>query len=175
MFRTLDQEIGASLTVHVDGRPVAAATDESVAAVLVRQAALWSRTTPVSDARGADYCMVGVCFDCLAVVDGVSSIQTCLLFIPRDETIACRCEELRVAAIRERVHAGRPGPKQVKAFTRAGMGPCQGRRCGYTVAHILAAPAGRNVPDVELYQVHPPLKPVTLVELAALDTMDALS
>jgi len=78
MFRTLDQETGGSLTVYVDGRPVAAATDESVAAVLLRQKAPWSRTTPVSGARRAPYCMMGVCFDCLAVVDGVSSVQTCL-------------------------------------------------------------------------------------------------
>lgn len=78
MFRTLDQETETSLTVHVDGRPVAAAADESVAAVLLRQASLWSRTTPVSGARRAPYCMMGVCFDCLAVVDGVSSVQTCL-------------------------------------------------------------------------------------------------
>lgn len=78
MFRTLDQQTGDTLTVHVDGRPIAAAADESVAAVLLRQAALWSRTTPVSGARRAPYCMMGVCFDCLAVVDGVSSVQTCL-------------------------------------------------------------------------------------------------
>ncbi len=97
------------------------------------------------------------------------------VFIPPDQTIACRCEEVRVAAIREQVGASRPGPNQVKAFTRAGMGPCQGRQCGYTVAHILAAAEGRSVPDVGLYRVRPPLKPVTLGELAALDTMDALS
>lgn len=78
MFRKLDQEIGGSLTVYVDGHPVAADADESVAAVLLRQAPLWSRTTPVSGVRRAPYCMMGVCFDCLAVVDGVSSVQTCL-------------------------------------------------------------------------------------------------
>lgn len=81
MFRTLDREIAGTLTVHIDGRPVAAAADESVAAVLLRQAALWSRTTPVSGARRAPYCMMGVCFDCLAVVDGVSSVQTCLTIV----------------------------------------------------------------------------------------------
>lgn len=97
------------------------------------------------------------------------------VFVPRDETIACRCEEVRVAAIREQADAGRPGPNQVKAFTRAGMGPCQGRQCSYTVAHVLAAAEGRSVPDVGLYRVRPPLKPVTLGELAALDAVDALS
>lgn len=78
MFRMLDQETGETLTVHVDGRPVAAIADESVAAVLLRQAAPWCRTTPVSGALRAPYCMMGVCFDCLAVVDGVPSVQTCL-------------------------------------------------------------------------------------------------
>lgn len=97
------------------------------------------------------------------------------VFIPADRTIACRCEEVRVAAIRQQVDTGRPGPNQVKAFTRAGMGPCQGRQCVYTVAHILAVAEGRSVPDVGLYRVRPPLKPVTLGELAALDTMDGVS
>lgn len=67
MFRTLDLETGDTLTVHVDGRPVAAVADESVAAVLLRQVAPWSRTTPVSGARRAPYCMMGVCFDCLEI------------------------------------------------------------------------------------------------------------
>ena len=96
------------------------------------------------------------------------------VFVPADETIACRCEEVSVASVRGQVSAGRrPGPNQVKACTRAGMGPCQGRQCNYTVAHVLAAAEGRKVPDVGLYRVRPPLKPITLGELAALDTTDA--
>ena len=55
------------------------------------------------------------------------------------------------------------------------MGPCQGRQCNYTVTHVLAAVECRTMPDVGLYRVRPPLKPVTLSELAALDTTDAES
>jgi len=97
------------------------------------------------------------------------------VFVPPDETVACRCEEVTVASIREQAAAGRPGPNQVKAFTRAGMGPCQGRQCGYTIAHVLADAEGREVPDVGLYRVRPPLKPLTLGELAALDSADVTS
>ena len=97
------------------------------------------------------------------------------VFVPADETVACRCEEVSVASIRARVAASRPGPNQVKAFSRAGMGPCQGRQCNYTIAHVLAAAEGRTVQDVGLYRVRPPLKPITLGELAALDTVDAAS
>ncbi len=91
------------------------------------------------------------------------------VFVPPDQTIACRCEEVRVSSIKEQAASNRPGPNQVKAFTRAGMGPCQGRQCNYTVAHVLAAAEGRQVPDVGLYRVRPPIKPVTMGELAALD------
>lgn len=95
------------------------------------------------------------------------------VFAPADHTVACRCEEVSVASIWALAATGRPGPNQVKAFTRAGMGPCQGRQCNYTVAHVLATAEGRAVPDVGLYRVRPPLKPLTLSELAALDIADA--
>jgi hypothetical protein len=49
------------------------------------------------------------------------------------------------------------------------MGPCQGRQCGYTVAHLLAAAQQRPVEEVGLFRIRPPLKPVTLGELASLD------
>ncbi len=78
MFRKLHDLQGEALTVHIDGAPVAAETNESIAAVLLRQTPVWSRSTPVSDVRRAPYCMMGVCFDCLATVDGVASVQTCL-------------------------------------------------------------------------------------------------
>ncbi|HWK47750.1 MAG TPA: (2Fe-2S)-binding protein [Stellaceae bacterium] len=78
MFRKLHDPRGEALTVTIDGVPVAAEANESVAAVLLRQTPVWLRTTPVSDALRGPYCMMGVCFDCLATVDGVASVQTCL-------------------------------------------------------------------------------------------------
>jgi len=91
------------------------------------------------------------------------------VFAPADETLVCRCEEVTAGDIRARAVQGRPGPNQLKAFTRAGMGPCQGRQCGYTMAHIVAAAQGRPVAEVGFYRIRPPLKPVTLGELASLD------
>jgi len=91
------------------------------------------------------------------------------VFAPVDETIVCRCEEITAGDIRARAAIGRPGPNQLKAFTRAGMGPCQGRQCGYTVMHLLAAAQKRPIEEVGFYRVRPPLKPVTLGELASLD------
>ncbi|MFT4063493.1 FAD-dependent oxidoreductase [Paraburkholderia sp.] len=92
------------------------------------------------------------------------------LFEPADDTVVCRCEELTAGQIRAAARIGEPGPNQIKAFTRAGMGPCQGRQCGYTVAHILAAAHGKPVEEIGFYRIRPPLKPLTLGELASLDT-----
>jgi hypothetical protein len=78
MFRKLHEPLAGAITIYIDGAPVAAEPGESVAAVLLRQKEAWSRTTPVTQSRRAPYCLMGVCFDCLAKVDGVASVQTCL-------------------------------------------------------------------------------------------------
>lgn len=78
MFRKLHDPERGVLTIEIDGVPATAEPGESVAAVLLRQPEAWSRLTPVTRSRRAPYCMMGVCFDCLAQVDGVASVQTCL-------------------------------------------------------------------------------------------------
>ena len=78
MFKKL-HELKDEITVHLDGVPVVAEAGESVAAFLLRQPQAWSRTTPISGAVRGPYCMMGVCFDCLAKTDGNSSVQTCLV------------------------------------------------------------------------------------------------
>jgi len=83
-----------------------------------------------------------------------------------DAVIVCRCEEVSAGQIRKYVEVGCQGPNQTKAFGRCGMGPCQGRLCGLTVTELIAQ--GRGVPPQEVgyYRIRPPLKPITLGELA---------
>ena len=52
------------------------------------------------------------------------------------------------------------------------MGPCQGRYCGLTVTELLAAENGRSQDDTGYYRIRPPLKPVTLGELAAMTDLE---
>jgi NADPH-dependent 2,4-dienoyl-CoA reductase/sulfur reductase-like enzyme len=100
-------------------------------------------------------------------LDGLYAPRSQVL-TPADETIVCRCEEVTARELRARA-VGRPGLNQIKAFTRAGMGPCQGRQCGYTVMHLVAEVQKRPVSEIGFYRIRPPLKPVTLGELASLD------
>jgi hypothetical protein len=46
------------------------------------------RTTPVSGAPRAPYCMMGVCFDCLVTVDGVGNRQGCLVRVAEGMRVA---------------------------------------------------------------------------------------
>lgn len=79
MFHRLPDAAPDTVSVVIDGEPATAQAGESVAAVLLRQREAWSRLTPVSESRRAPYCMMGVCFECLAEVDGTASTQTCLV------------------------------------------------------------------------------------------------
>lgn len=67
-----------TLTVQVSGVEVPAWEGETVASVMLRAPSV-QRRTPVNHSPRAPYCQMGVCFDCLVVVDGVSSVQGCLV------------------------------------------------------------------------------------------------
>ena len=88
--------------------------------------------------------------------------------VPADEVIACRCEEVSAGELRRSVALGCTGPSQTKAFSRCGMGPCQGRLCGLTVTEVIAQARGVSPAEVGHYRIRPPIKPITLDELAAL-------
>jgi NADPH-dependent 2,4-dienoyl-CoA reductase/sulfur reductase-like enzyme len=85
-----------------------------------------------------------------------------------DEVIACRCEEVSVGRIRQAARLGAQGPNQLKAFTRCGMGPCQGRICGPVVAAVIAEVLGKSIAEVGTYRPRAPFKPITVGTLADL-------
>lgn len=83
-----------------------------------------------------------------------------------DSVIVCRCEEVTAGEIRRAVRLGAPGPNQVKAFVRCGMGPCQGRICGSLVAAVIAAARGVPIAEVGTLRPRAPYKPITVGALA---------
>ncbi|MBL8835673.1 MAG: (2Fe-2S)-binding protein [Alphaproteobacteria bacterium] len=69
------------LTITVDGQPVGAREGDSVAAALLAAGVVAMRSTPVSQSKRGPYCMMGVCFDCLMIIDGVPSRQACMVSV----------------------------------------------------------------------------------------------
>lgn len=88
MFKRLPE--APDLTVHltVDGRAIEACSSDNVAAALLAAGIDVCRTTPVSGAPRAPYCMMGVCFDCLITVNGVGNRQGCLVRVAEGMALA---------------------------------------------------------------------------------------
>jgi NADPH-dependent 2,4-dienoyl-CoA reductase/sulfur reductase-like enzyme len=85
----------------------------------------------------------------------------------QDSVLVCRCEEVTAGQIRQYTEVGCQGPNQTKAFGRCGMGPCQGRLCGLTVTELIAQTRHVSPADVGYYNIRPPIKPITIGELAS--------
>jgi NADPH-dependent 2,4-dienoyl-CoA reductase/sulfur reductase-like enzyme len=91
------------------------------------------------------------------------------ILVPDDEDIiACRCEEVTVGQIRRAARLGAAGPNQVKAFTRCGMGPCQGRICGPLVSAFIADTLDKPIGEIGSFRPRAPFKPITVGALAGL-------
>jgi predicted molibdopterin-dependent oxidoreductase YjgC len=71
---------GPQVTVTLDGRPAHGFVGESVAALLLAEGHAATRTTPGGEPRGV-FCGMGVCFDCLVVVDGVPNTRACMTWV----------------------------------------------------------------------------------------------
>jgi predicted molibdopterin-dependent oxidoreductase YjgC len=78
MFQRLSAPDSRTISLSVDGRPITASAGDSVAAALLAAGIVACRTTPVSGAPRAPYCMMGVCFECVVTIDGAGSRQACL-------------------------------------------------------------------------------------------------
>ena len=88
---------------------------------------------------------------------------------PDDGTLVCRCEELTAGQIREAIAQGARHPAQIKGQTRAGMGPCQARMCGATIAEMVAACCDLDIKQVGTLRVRPPLQPLSIEQLANME------
>jgi len=74
--------------------------------------------------------------------------------------------------VRGAVHLGCLGPNQLKAFSRCGMGNCQGRYCGHSVVNLIADVRDLTPEEVGYYRIRSPIKPVTLEEIAHHDIIN---
>ena len=81
MFKRLPDDSRAIVRLTIAGQPVEARAGDSVAAAMLAAGLLPARTTPVNETDRAPYCMMGVCFDCLMVIDGVASRQACMVTV----------------------------------------------------------------------------------------------
>ncbi|MBR0681304.1 (2Fe-2S)-binding protein [Roseomonas eburnea] len=78
----------ATVEVLVDGQVVRVPEGASAAAAVLLAGLPALRSTPVGGAPRLPYCMMGVCFDCLAEIDGVPNRQACMVTVAPGMRIA---------------------------------------------------------------------------------------
>jgi NADPH-dependent 2,4-dienoyl-CoA reductase/sulfur reductase-like enzyme len=80
-----------------------------------------------------------------------------------DDTVVCRCEAISAGELRRCVREmGSCELNRAKAFSRVGMGRCQGRFCGHAGAEIVAAAAGVPIESVGRMRTQAPVKPLPM-------------
>jgi NADPH-dependent 2,4-dienoyl-CoA reductase/sulfur reductase-like enzyme len=85
-----------------------------------------------------------------------------------DDTLVCRCEAVTAGALRRIAReTGAVEQNRAKAFSRIGMGRCQGRFCGLAAAEILAGALDRPIEAVGRLRGQAPVKPLPMTTEAA--------
>jgi NADPH-dependent 2,4-dienoyl-CoA reductase/sulfur reductase-like enzyme len=80
-----------------------------------------------------------------------------------DDTIVCRCEGITAGELRRvTLEEGAREANRAKAFSRVGMGRCQGRYCGHAAAEVIAAAAGVPLDKVGRLRGQAPVKPFAI-------------
>lgn len=80
-----------------------------------------------------------------------------------DDTIVCRCESITVGELRSVVQrTGSSESNRAKAFSRVGMGRCQGRYCGHAAAEVIAHAANVPLEQVGRLRSQAPVKPLPI-------------
>lgn len=78
-----------------------------------------------------------------------------------DDTVVCRCESVTAGELRRAcTEGGASEANRAKAFSRVGMGRCQGRYCGEAAAEIIAAASGAAHESVGRLRAQAPVKPL---------------
>jgi NADPH-dependent 2,4-dienoyl-CoA reductase/sulfur reductase-like enzyme len=76
-----------------------------------------------------------------------------------DQTILCRCEAVTAGGLRAAIGDAKE-VNRAKAFSRVGMGRCQGRVCGAAAAEVLAASLDCGIEGAGRLRSQPPVKPL---------------
>lgn len=83
-----------------------------------------------------------------------------------DDCMLCRCEAISAGELRAAIRGlGADEVNRAKAFSRVGMGRCQGRLCGPAAAEIVAGALGCSIEQAGRLRSQPPVKPVPIAAL----------
>ena len=81
MFKQLPNSDLESLEVTLNGHKILVPRGTTVASMTLAQGLRATRTTPISSSPRAPFCMMGVCYDCLMIIDGKANQRSCATYV----------------------------------------------------------------------------------------------
>ena len=81
MFKQLHGDQTEKVDIILNGQPLQVLRGITVAAVALSQNQQYTRTTPISGSKRAPFCMMGVCYECLMVIDGKANKRACATYV----------------------------------------------------------------------------------------------
>lgn len=81
MFKQLQNQHSELVEITLNGQPVQVQHGSTVAAMALTQGLQYTRTTPVSNSKRAPFCMMGVCYECLMIIDGKPNQRACATYV----------------------------------------------------------------------------------------------
>lgn len=88
-------------------------------------------------------------------------------YLMQADTMICRCEDVGYEDVKKSIAVGAISLSQVKLWTRAGMGYCQGRICSSLIASLIAHETDVEISELKPLSVRPPIHPIRLGALAS--------
>ncbi|MBO1077620.1 2Fe-2S iron-sulfur cluster-binding protein [Roseomonas haemaphysalidis] len=88
MFQPRPDPRPATVEVFVSDVALRVPAGASAAAAVMLAGTAAIRETAVTGAPRLPYCMMGICFDCLAEIDGVANRQSCMVTVASGMRIA---------------------------------------------------------------------------------------
>jgi sarcosine oxidase subunit alpha len=86
----LDSKRRCLVTILVDGVPIGAFEDQSLAAALWASGILSLRGDGAAGSARSIYCGIGHCYGCLVTVDGVEDVRSCLIRVREGMRVSLR-------------------------------------------------------------------------------------
>ncbi|MCK4841344.1 MAG: (2Fe-2S)-binding protein [Methylococcales bacterium] len=81
MFKQLPATDLETVRVIVNGQSISVTKGMTVAATVLSQQQKYTRTTAISGSKRAPFCMMGVCYDCVMVINGKANQRACATYV----------------------------------------------------------------------------------------------
>lgn len=81
MFKQLPNNDIENVEVILNRKKISVPKGTSVAAMALAQGLRVTRTTAIAKSPRAPFCMMGVCYDCLMIIDGKANQRACVTLV----------------------------------------------------------------------------------------------